>query len=167
MSTSKLALPVQKVHTFLWFEKDGILAAKFYTTLFAQSPSAVKNNSADRSFIKSESGVVVSFQLEGQDYSILNGGTHYKLTPAVSLFITCEDQEEVDYFWNALLEDGGSTMQCGWLTDKFGVSWQVVPKVLMELIGHEDSVKAKRAHAAMLDCVKLDVQKLQDAFDGK
>ncbi|PGH12127.1 hypothetical protein AJ80_06848 [Polytolypa hystricis UAMH7299] len=156
MSYPKFALPSHKIHTCLWFDNNnGLEAATFYTSLFKNSR------------ITSVAETLVTFTLDGQDISALNGGPHYKQTPAASLFIICEDQDEIDHFWNAFTADGGKEIQCGWVTDKFGVSWQVVPRVLMEMMGDPDEEKAKRAHDAMLNSVKFDIAELKEAFEGK
>jgi len=104
-------------------------------------------------------------EIEGQEIMFLNGGPVYKLSPAFSLVIDCKDQEEVDYYWDRLLE-GGQPDQCGWLTDRFGVSWQVVPSVLGKLMSDPDPVKAARVTQAMLQMVKLDIAKLEKAYNG-
>ncbi|OJD18655.1 hypothetical protein AJ78_01351 [Emergomyces pasteurianus Ep9510] len=154
MATPTFAAPSTKIHTCLWFEKDAIKAAEFYVTLFKNSR------------IISSDKTLVSFILDGQQISLLNGGTYYTLTPAASLFTTCDDQAEVDRLWAALLADGGKEMQCGWLTDRFGVSWQIVPRCLMEMMGDSDQVKAKRVTDAMLNSVKFDIETLKKAFEG-
>ncbi|EGD85877.1 hypothetical protein H112_06799 [Trichophyton rubrum D6] len=163
------SFPTQKIHPCLWFDKEGLEAARLYTSIFSNNPhSKTKGDSyiVNEAAITNESAVLVSFKLNGQEYSALNGGPHYKHTPAVSMFVTCEDQAEVDYFWDALLKDGGKPVQCGWLTDKFGVSWQIVPRALMVLSADEDREKANRVQQAMMKCVKMDVKKLEDAYNG-
>ncbi|OAX85164.1 hypothetical protein ACJ72_00466 [Emergomyces africanus] len=153
MATSTFSA-LHKIHTCLWFEKDAIKAAEFYVTLFKNSR------------IVSSDKTLVTFILDGQQISLLNGGTYYTLSPAASLFTICEDQAEVDRLWDALLADGGKEMQCGWLTDRFGVSWQIVPRCLMEMMGDSDKAKAKRATDAMMKSVKFDIDTLKKAFDG-
>ncbi|KAI1917067.1 hypothetical protein LOZ61_000584 [Ophidiomyces ophidiicola] len=161
----------QKVHPCLWFDTQALEAATFYTTIFSQAPNsssdAATTTSSSSSRILSSSKQLVTFSLAGQEYSALNGGTYYKLSPALSLFISCDDQAEIDYFWENLLKDGGRELQCGWLTDRFGVSWQVVPKVLMEMIANEDKKKAERARNAMLKSQKFEIAALQAAFEGQ
>ncbi|KLJ06974.1 hypothetical protein EMPG_17537 [Blastomyces silverae] len=154
MSLATFTAPSFKVHTCLWFEKDAIKAAEFYVTLFKNSR------------IVSSSDTLVTFVLDGQQISLLNGGTYFTLSPAASLFTTCEDQDEVDRLWAALLADGGKESQCGWLTDKFGVSWQIVPRCLMEMMGDSDKEKAKRVTDAMMKSIKFDIPTLKKAFDG-
>lgn len=107
-----------------------------------------------------------TFELNGQEFMVLNGGPMYQFTPAISLFVRCETQEEVDYYWEKLTE-GGSEEPCGWLKDKFGLSWQIIPNVLGELLGHSDREKAGRALQAMLQMKKIDIAALQAAFDGE
>ncbi|MBV9271865.1 MAG: VOC family protein, partial [Candidatus Eremiobacteraeota bacterium] len=139
---------------------------KFYTSIF--------NNSKIHGFTYyGESGpgpagsvMTAKFELNGQEFVALNGGPEYKFTPAVSFVISCDTQEEIDHFWNALTE-GGQEVACGWLTDKYGVSWQVVPTIIGDLFSDEDEEKSQRAMQAMLQMKKLDIQALQDAFDGK
>lgn len=111
--------------------------------------------------------MTVSFELEGQRFVGLNGGPHYKFTPAISFYVSCETQKEVDYFWERLLEDGGEPNQCGWLVDKFGVSWQVVPDALIEFLQDEDREGAERVMRAMLKMIKIDIKKLREAYEQK
>ena len=148
-------MPSQKITPFLWFNNNQALeAATFYTSLF------------DDARILATTPVVVKFSLAGQEFCALNGGPQYKFTPAISLLISCEDQAEVDRFWDGLLSDGGRPQPCGWLVDKFGVSWQVVPKVLPELLNHEDPARAQRTQEAMMQMQKLDIAALQKANAG-
>jgi predicted 3-demethylubiquinone-9 3-methyltransferase (glyoxalase superfamily) len=109
--------------------------------------------------------VVVEFELNGQQFMVLNGGPQYQHSPAISFSVPCADQDEVDFYWNKL-GDGGQEMACGWVTDKFGVSWQIVPTLLPELMSDPDPEKAARVTAAMLKMIKLDVAELQRAYDG-
>lgn len=111
--------------------------------------------------------MVVIFEINSKKFMGLNGGPHFKFNEAVSFVIDCVDQKEVDYYWNSLTADGGEESMCGWLKDKFGVSWQVVPDIIPSLIGSPDRKKADRAMQALMKMRKLDIQKLQDAFDGK
>jgi predicted 3-demethylubiquinone-9 3-methyltransferase (glyoxalase superfamily) len=107
-----------------------------------------------------------TFQLHGQDFMVLNGGPMFKFTPAISFFVNCETQEEVDDLWYKLIADGGVEERCGWLKDKFGLSWQIIPSALGKLMGDKDPQKAKRVMDAMLTMNKIDIQKLQDAYDA-
>jgi len=154
---------MQKITPFLWFDTEAEDAAKFYTAVF-------KDSSVDRIARYGDAGpgpkgsvMVAEFTLNGQQFVALNGGPHYKITPAVSFVVNCRDQAEVDYYWDKLTADGGKPVQCGWLTDKFGVSWQVVPTILTELMVDPDKAKAKRVTEAMMKMVKLDVAGLTQA----
>ncbi|KAF3481881.1 uncharacterized protein GIQ15_04640 [Arthroderma uncinatum] len=167
MPATKTDFPTQKIHPCLWFDKDGLEAAKLYTSIFSNNPHSKKDSAVvDESFITNESATLVTFKLNGQEFSALNGGPHYKHSPAISMFVTCENQAEVDYFWDELVKDGGKPVQCGWLTDKFGVSWQIVPRALLELSADEDKEKSKRVQQAMMKCIKMDVKALEDAYNG-
>ncbi len=142
-----------KFRTFLWFDDNAEEAARFYVSIFKNSE------------ILNAGPMVVSFLLDGQAFMALNGGPHFVLTPAVSIYVDCEDQAEVDALWARLLE-GGSESQCGWLVDKFGLSWQIIPKQLGELMGDDDEEKSARVLQAMLKMVKIDVAALQRAHEG-
>ena len=154
-----------KVHPFLWFDTQAEEAANFYVSLFP--------NSKVRSVMRNPPGapgqegavLTVDFELDGYRVTALNGGPVYQLSEAVSFVIDCQDQAEVDHYWNALAE-GGSESMCGWLKDRFGLSWQVVPKQLFETIGGPDAEGRKRAMAAMMQMHKLDVAKLEAAYTG-
>lgn len=138
---------------FLWFDDKAEEAANFYVSIFPNSK------------IESASSTSVTFELEGQKFYALNGGPHYTLTPAVSFFVDCETQHEVDELWNKLLE-GGEPLRCGWITDKFGLTWQIIPKLLGEMLQDDDDEKSQRVMQAMLQMVKIDVAGLQRAYDG-
>lgn len=150
----------QKVTPFLWFDNNAEEAASFYVSLFQDSK-------IDK-LVPGPGGTVkvVEFTLAGVQYIALNGGPHFKLNEAFSLSVDCESQAEVDHFWEKL-SAGGSNMQCGWLVDKFGLSWQVVPTVLPKLLLDPDPEKSGRVMEALVEMTKLDIQKLQDAYDGK
>lgn len=150
----------QKVTPFLWFDNNAEEAASFYVSLFQDSR-------IDK-LVPGPGGTVkvVEFTLAGVHYIALNGGPHFKLNEAFSLSVDCESQAEVDHFWEKL-SAGGSNMQCGWLVDKFGLSWQVVPTVLPKLLLDPDPEKSGRVMEALMEMTKLDIQKLQDAYDGK
>lgn len=152
---------MQKITTFLWFDGRADEAMKFYVSIF--------KNSKIVSTMPGPDGKVLTgtFQLEGQQFMALNGGPKYKFTEAISLFVSCDTQAEVDDLWNKLTAGGGAESQCGWLKDKFGLSWQIIPTVLGRLFGDTDRVKANRAIQAMLQMKKLDIAKLQQAFDGE
>jgi predicted 3-demethylubiquinone-9 3-methyltransferase (glyoxalase superfamily) len=148
-------MPKQKINPFLWFDNQASEAAKFYCSLFKNSK------------ITEDTPMVVTFELEGQKFMALNGGPQFKFTEAISLFVDCDSQDEVDYFWNNLIADGGEESMCGWLKDKYGLSWQIIPNTLMELMGDKHQAKAQRVMQAMLKMRKIDVQKLKDAYNQK
>jgi predicted 3-demethylubiquinone-9 3-methyltransferase (glyoxalase superfamily) len=142
--------PPQKITPFLWFDGQAGEAAKFYTSIFRNSR------------IESISPMSASFQLDGLEFIALNGGPQYKFTEAISFFVRCETQEEIDYYWERL-SAGGSKGRCGWLKDKFGVSWQIIPPVLGELLNDEDQTKSQRVMQAMLQMSKIEIRKLEQA----
>ena len=162
---------MQKITPFLWFDSNAEEAINFYTSIFKNSKigsfSRYNEESAKAAGMKPGSVMVGTFEIEGQHFTAINGGPMYKFTEAISFSVDCKTQEEVDYFWEKLTADGGEESMCGWLKDKFDLSWQIVPSVLGELIGGKDPVKAGRAMHAMLQMKKLDIQKLKDAYDGK
>jgi predicted 3-demethylubiquinone-9 3-methyltransferase (glyoxalase superfamily) len=149
-----------KITPFLWFDGRVEEAVTFYTSVF--------KNAKVGHMRPGPKGTVMSasFTLEGQEFIALNGGPQYAFTPAVSFFVNCETQEEVDYFWNKLLE-GGKEDRCGWLRDKFGLSWQIIPSALGKLMGDPDPAKSQRVMKAMLGMQKLEIAGLQRAYDGK
>ena len=140
---------------FLWFDGQAQEAMTFYTSIFKDSK------------VISSNPMSVQFELQGQRFIGLNAGPHHKFTPAVSFFIEVETQAEIDNYWNKLLADGGRPDQCGWLQDKFGLSWQVIPRALPQLLSDPDPAKAKRALDAMLKMSKIDLAELQRAHAGK
>lgn len=156
---------MQKIVTFLWFDKQAEEAANFYASIFENSKIGKISRYGDAGPGPKGSAMGVSFQLEGQEFYALNGGPHFKFTPAISLFVNCETQEEVDELWSKLTA-GGREDRCGWLTDKFGLSWQIIPKVLGELLGSSDPQTAQGAMKAMLQMSKIDIQKLKAAAAG-
>ncbi len=157
----------QKITPFLWFDGQVEEAANFYTSIFDNSKILDVARYGEVGPGEKGSVMTVSFELEGQKFVGLNGGPHYKFTPAISFYISCKTQEEVDYFWERLQEGGGKPSQCGWLTDQFGVSWQVVPDALIEFLQDEDREKAQRVMEAMLQMAKIDIKKLKEAYDEK
>ncbi len=162
---------MQKITPFLWFDDQAEDAAKFYTSIFKNSKigKIARYDKAGEKAAGRPAGSVmtIEFQLEGQEFVALNGGPHFKFTEAISFVVNCETQEEVDYFWQKLTADGGQESQCGWLKDKFGVSWQIVPTILPELLRDKDATKSERVMKAMLKMVKLDIAKLKAAAQGK
>ncbi len=145
---------MQRITPFLWFKDKAFEAATFYTSIFENSK------------ILSTSPMSTRFRIEGLEYIAFNGGPALKINPAISLFITCATQKEVDYYWRRL-SAGGKVVQCGWVRDKFGVSWQVVPEILGDLLGDPDRAKADRAMKAMLGMKKLSIHGLMRAHAGK
>jgi predicted 3-demethylubiquinone-9 3-methyltransferase (glyoxalase superfamily) len=156
---------MQKITPFLWFNDNAEEAMNFYISVFKDSKVKKISRYGDAGPGPKGSVMVCAFELNGQEFLALNGGPHYKLNPAVSFVIDCETQEEVDYYWDKLSE-GGKEIQCGWLEDKFGLSWQVVPTILEKLIQGEDSEKSKRAMEAMMKMIKLDIEGLKRAYEG-
>ncbi len=162
---------MQKITPFLWFDDNAEEAVNFYTSIFKNSKiggiSRYNEEMAKAAGRPVGSVMVASFELNGQSFTAINGGPVFKFTEAVSFMVDCKDQEEVDYYWEKLTSGGGQESQCGWLKDKFGLSWQIVPSVLGELLGGKDPEKSKRAMHAMLQMKKLDVKALRDAAEGK
>ena len=156
----------QKITTFLWFDNNAEQAMEFYTAIFKHSKILSISRYGEAGPGPKGTVMVGAFELEGQRFLALNGGPRFKFTEAISLVIDCETQEEIDYFW-AKLGAGGQTQACGWLKDKFGLSWQVVPSVLGELMQDKDPQKSKRVMEAMLQMVKLDIARLQAAHAGR
>jgi predicted 3-demethylubiquinone-9 3-methyltransferase (glyoxalase superfamily) len=157
---------MQKIVTFLWFDTQAEEAANLYVSIFKNSKIGKISRYGDAGPGPKGSAMGVSFQLEGQEFYALNGGPHFKFTPAVSLFVNCETQEEVDELWDKL-SAGGRQDRCGWLQDKYGLSWQIIPKVLGELLGNKDPQIAQRAMKAMLQMSKIDIRALQQAAGGQ
>jgi predicted 3-demethylubiquinone-9 3-methyltransferase (glyoxalase superfamily) len=156
---------MQKISPFLWFDTQAEEAARFYVSIF-------KNASIDKITRFGDAGpgpkgsvMTVSFTLEGQRFTALNGGPNFKFTEAVSFVVDCKTQAEVDALWDKL-SAGGETQACGWLKDKYGLSWQITPTVLIELLSDPDQAKAKRVMEAMLQMVKIDIAELQRAAKG-
>ncbi|HVA38191.1 MAG TPA: VOC family protein [Candidatus Dormibacteraeota bacterium] len=139
---------MQKIRPFLWFDGKAEEAMNFYVSIFKNSRVLGANR----------------FELEGQEFMAFDGGPEFTFSPAISFFVDCKTQEEVDELW-AKLSEGGQTLQCGWLKDKYGVSWQIVPEILGELLSDPDPVKAKRVMDAMLRMVKIEIQGLRDAYE--
>jgi len=152
----------QKITPCLWFDDNAEDAVAFYRSIFKKSKVLKVTHYTEAGPGKPGSVLTVKFQLEGQDFLAVNGGPHFKFTPAISFSIDCETQAEVDYYWAKLLA-GGQAQQCGWLSDKFGLCWQVVPRRLVQLLQSKDEQKATRVMAAMLKMVKLNVAALEAA----
>jgi len=157
---------MQKITPFLWFDSNAEEAANFYTSIFKNSKILNVARYGEAGPGPKGSAMTVTFQLEGQQFIALNGGPHYTFSPAISFFVNCETQAEVDEFWNKL-SAGGKEVQCGWLQDKFGVSWQIIPNALMELMSDKDPVKSQRVFKAMLQMSKIDIAGLKRAYQGE
>lgn len=158
---------MQKITPCLWFETDALEAARFYVSIFpGASLDRVHHAGSDTPGPKQGQVLLVEFTLAGQRYQALNGGPHDKFNDAISLSVLCEDQAEVDRLWDGLTANGGRPVQCGWLKDKYGLSWQIVPKRFVELMSDPDPAKAKRVTQAMLKMQKLDVAALEMAHAG-
>ena len=145
---------------FLWFDTQAEEAMNLYTSIFKRSKVVSVNRAQGRV-------MSVQFELEGQPFMALNAGPHHKFTEAISFFVACETQQEIDELWAKLTSDGGAPDRCGWLKDKFGLSWQIIPNTLGQMLSDKDTAKATRAMNAMLQMVKLDVNKLQQAYEGQ
>jgi predicted 3-demethylubiquinone-9 3-methyltransferase (glyoxalase superfamily) len=159
---------MSKISTCLWFDGEAEQAANFYISLLPDSRiETIQKNTVDGRSGKAGTVLVVEFTLAGQRFMALNGGMRFEYTHAVSFKIDCADQAEVDRLWDALSADGGAVERCGWLKDRFGVSWQIVPNALGKYLGGPDRAGAQRAMQAMLGMVKLDIEGLRNAYEGK
>ena len=157
----------QKITTFLWFDGNAEEAVNFYTSVF-------KNSKIRDTVRYGESGprpkgdvMIIDFELNGQQFTALNGGPEFKFNEAISLLVHCDSQEEVDYYWEKLQEGGGQEIDCGWLKDKFGLAWQITPDVLLDLIRDSDEKKKDRVMKAMMQMKKIDIKKIQEAAQGE
>ncbi len=155
-----------RITPFLWFDNQAEEAMDFYVSVFENSEVLSVSRYGEAGPGADGSVMVATFRLGGQEFMALNGGPHFTFSEAISFSIPCETQEEVDYFWNTLSE-GGEKSQCGWLKDRFGLSWQVVPTILGELMQDEDPEKANSVMRAMLQMTKIDIAQLQQAYEGQ
>ena len=153
---------LQKVTPFLWFDTQAEEAANFYTSIFPNSKILGMTRYGDAGPGPKGSVMTVAFELDGQQFTALNGGPQFKFSGAISFVVNCETQDEVDHYWERLSE-GGQQIQCGWLTDKFGMAWQVVPTALPRLLLSEDKARAQRVMAAMMQMKKIDIATLENA----
>jgi predicted 3-demethylubiquinone-9 3-methyltransferase (glyoxalase superfamily) len=162
---------MQKITAFLWFDDQAEEAVKFYTSIFKNSKVGrilrYSGEAAKASGRPVGSVLTIEFELEGQRFTALNGGPEFKFNESVSFVVNCETQKEVDYFWEKLTADGGQESQCSWLKDKFGLSWQVTPTVLIEMLQDKDSEKAERVMNAMMQMQKIDIKTLKEAYAQK
>jgi predicted 3-demethylubiquinone-9 3-methyltransferase (glyoxalase superfamily) len=156
---------MQKITPFLWFDDQAEEAMNFYASTFKNSKVGGVTRYGEAGPGPKGSVMTASFELEGQQFTALNGGPRFKFTEAVSFVVSCETQDEVDELWERLSE-GGQTQQCGWLKDKFGLSWQIVPIALMELMSDPDPNRSRRVMEAMLQMTKIDIAKLRQAYEG-
>jgi predicted 3-demethylubiquinone-9 3-methyltransferase (glyoxalase superfamily) len=164
---------MQKITPFLWFDHEAEQAAKFYTSIFKNSKLGRILRYGEEVAKVSQSGqsagsvLTIEFEIARQKFVALNGGPQFKFNESISFVVNCETQEEVDYFWEKLIADGGQESACGWLKDKFGVSWQVTPTVLIDMLHDKDPEKSERVMHAMLQMQKIDIAKLKAAYAGK
>jgi predicted 3-demethylubiquinone-9 3-methyltransferase (glyoxalase superfamily) len=156
---------MQKITPFLWFDNNAEEAAQFYTSIFKNSKILAVSRYGDAGPGRKGSVMVVKFQLEGQEFTALNGGPSFKFSEAFSFVVSCENQQEVDDYWRKLTADGGTESQCGWLKDKFGFSWQIVPIALGKLLSDKDSKRASRVMQALLQMKKIDIATLEQAAE--
>ena len=162
-----MATIAQRITPFLWYDTQAEEAANFYVSVFKNSKVLGVVRYGDVGPGPKGSVMTVEFELEGLKFVGLNGGPHFKFTEAISFVVNCETQEEVDYFWQKLIADGGAESQCGWLRDKYGLSWQVVPTILIELFKDKDAEKSQRVMKAMLQMKKIDIETLKQAYEGE
>ena len=157
---------MKKITPFLWFNDNAEEAMNFYASIFPNSKALSVTRYGDAGPGPKGTVMTASFQLHGQEFTALNGGPHFKFTEAISLVVHCQTQKEIDEYWEKLSE-GGEKVECGWLKDKFGLSWQIVPDVLIEMLQDKDPEKVKRVTEAMLQMKKLDIAKLKQAYEQK
>jgi len=158
---------MQKISPFLWFDDQAEEAVNFYTSIFKNSKILNVTRYGEVGPGPKDSIMTVAFQLEGQEFMALNGGPHFKFTEAISFVVKCKTQEEVDDLWENLSEGGGEKIQCGWLKDKYGVSWQIVPTILGEMISDPNRAKSQRVMEAMLKMKKIEIEGLKRAYAGQ
>lgn len=158
--------PNKKVTPFLWFDKQAEEAANFYVSIFPRARVLEVARWAEGSPYPAGSAMSATFEIDERQFIAFNGGPHFKFTEACSMFVSCEDQSEVDRYWKALTADGGAPGQCAWLKDRYGLSWQIVPKALGQLLSDPDAGRAGRAMKAMMKMSKIDIAELQRAAAG-
>ncbi len=157
---------MQKITPFLWFDDKAEEAVNFYASIFKKSKSGSVSRYGEAGPGPKGSVMSVTFQLEGQEFMALNGGPHFKFSPAISFFVNCKTQEEVDDLWERL-SAGGEKQRCGWLKDKYGLSWQIIPTALGEMLSDKDAGKSARVMKAMLQMDKIDIKKLKQAYGSQ
>jgi predicted 3-demethylubiquinone-9 3-methyltransferase (glyoxalase superfamily) len=163
---------IQKIAPCLWFNHNGEEAVSFYTSVFKNSSVGDRTYYTKSGFehhhMPEGTVLTIEFKLEGVDFVVLNAGPEFKFTEAISFVVNCDSQEEIDYYWGKLTEGGDANAQiCGWLKDKFGISWQIVPTDFTEMLKSKDREKAERAMAAMMQMKKLDINQLREVYNGK
>ena len=158
---------MQKITPYLWFDGQAEEAANYYTAIFDNSRILDVQRYGEGGPGPEGTAMVVTFELEGQQFIALNGGPEFHFTEAISFYVSCQTQDEVDALWERLTADGGQPGQCGWLKDKYGLSWQIIPTALSELLSDPDREGASRAMKAMLSMSKIEIQGLRDAYDGR
>lgn len=156
---------MQKITPFLWFDNNAEEALNFYTSIFRNAKISQTTRYPAGAPGPEGQMMTASFELEGQEFVALNGGPQFKFTEAVSFVVNCDTQEEIDFFWEKLSE-GGTIQQCGWLKDRFGLSWQIVPRILGSLVSDGDPARSQRVMSALMQMVKLDIGALQKAYEG-
>ena len=157
----------QKITPCLWFDGRAEEAVKFYTSIFKRSKKGEIARYGDAGPGQKGTVMTVAFEIEGQEFMALNGGPEFQFSPAISFIVHCKSQKRVDYYWDRLMQGGGAPQQCGWLTDRFGVSWQIVPIAVPELLKGRDKKARERVMQALLQMVKLDVKELKRAARGE
>jgi predicted 3-demethylubiquinone-9 3-methyltransferase (glyoxalase superfamily) len=162
---------MQKITPFLWFDNQAEEAAKFYTSIFKNSKidkiTQYPNEAAEKIEREPGSVMTVEFTIDGVEFVALNAGPQFKFNESVSFVVNCETQEEIDYYWEKLSADGGSTNACSWLKDKFGLSWQIQPRLLIQMLADPDKAKAERVMNAMMEMDKIDIDRLKVAYAGE
>ncbi len=166
-ATAKPAAAAQKVTTFLWFDDDAEAAVRFYTSLFPDSKVLAETRWGKGGPVPEGTLMTARFTLAGQEFMALNGGPMLRFNEAISLFVACTSQAEIDELWAKLTADGGQPSRCGWLKDKYGLSWQIVPAGLCDMLQDKDAAKVKRVTDAFMAMTKFDVAALQRAYDGR
>jgi predicted 3-demethylubiquinone-9 3-methyltransferase (glyoxalase superfamily) len=156
----------QKISTCLWFDNNAEEAVSFYTSVFKDSKIKGITYYGEGAPLPKGTVMTISFQIEGREFLALNGGPVFKFTEAISLIVNCKDQKEIDYYWDKLAE-GGSEVQCGWLKDKYGLSWQIVPAALGEMMMDKDPAKSARVMQVLMKMIKLDIATLKKAYNGE
>jgi len=157
----------QKITPFLWFNNEAEEAATFYASVFKNAAIGSVSRYGDEGPGPKGTAMVVTFRIEGQEFMALNGGPQFKFTPAISFMVHCDTQEEIDELWEKLTSNGGQEIECGWLTDKYGLSWQIVPTVFGKMMQDKDAVKKGRVMRAMMQMKKMDIHKLEEAYAGE